>query len=373
MNLETLQFRIAITLINGIGNNLAKNLIAYLGSEEAVFKENKKTLSQIPGIGTTLAKEISNHKDALLRAEKEIEFIQKNKIQYLYYGDKNYPFRLKECPDAPLILFTKTPLNLNEGKFISIVGTRNATHYGKDNCRQFIKELAAIPNLHIISGLAYGIDICAHRAALDNDIPTIGVVAHGLDRIYPGIHRTTAVRMLERGGLVTEYLSDTNPDRQNFVQRNRIVAGLSDALIVVESAQKGGALITAGLANDYNREVFAFPGRTNDELSVGCNNLIKYNRATLINSAQDFMRFMSWDIEKPKKKSVQTELFTDLSDVEMQIFTAIRKHPEGMDVNELAINQSISYAKLTALLLALEFKGLLKCLPGNKYKASLPD
>ena len=374
MDLEKLKFRIGITLINGVGNNLAKNLIAYLGSEEAVFKETPKALSKIPGIGSSLAKEIINHKEALVRAEKEIEFILKNKIQYLYYADKNYPFRLKECPDAPLILFTKTARNLNDGKFVSVVGTRNATTYGKEICNHFIQTLAAVPNLAVVSGLAYGIDICAHKAALDNHLPTLGVIAHGLDKIYPPTHRSVAVRMLDKGGLVTEYLSNTNPDRPNFVQRNRIIAGLSDAVIVVESGIKGGALITAGLANDYNRDVFTFPGRVHDEWSKGCNKLIQQNRAALIHSADDFIRLMGWeDTLSPQKQIVQTELFINLSDEEMQIFTVIRKHPDGIHVNELSILSAMPYSKLTALLLQMEFKGLVKCLPGNVYKAVLPN
>jgi DNA processing protein len=374
MDLEKLKFRIGITLINGVGNNLAKNLIAYLGSEEAVFKETPKALSKIPGIGSSLAKEIINHKEALVRAEKEIEFILKNKIQYLYYADKNYPFRLKECPDAPLILFTKTARNLNDGKFVSVVGTRNATAYGKEICNHFIQTLAAVPNLAVVSGLAYGIDICAHKAALDNHLPTLGVIAHGLDKIYPPTHRSVAVRMLDKGGLVTEYLSNTNPDRPNFVQRNRIIAGLSDAVVVVESGIKGGALITAGLANDYNRDVFTFPGRIHDEWSKGCNKLIQQNRAALIHSADDFIRLMGWeDTLSPQKQIVQTELFINLSDEEMQIFTVIRKHPDGIHVNELSILSAMPYSKLTALLLQMEFKGLVKCLPGNVYKAVLPN
>lgn len=374
MDLEKLKFRIGITLINGVGNNLAKNLIAYLGSEEAVFKETPKALSKIPGIGSSLAKEIINHKEALVRAEKEIEFILKNKIQYLYYADKNYPFRLKECPDAPLILFTKTARNLNDGKFVSVVGTRNATAYGKEICNHFIQTLAAVPNLAVVSGLAYGIDICAHKAALDNHLPTLGVIAHGLDKIYPPTHRSVAVRMLDKGGLVTEYLSNTNPDRPNFVQRNRIIAGLSDAVVVVESGIKGGALITAGLANDYNRDVFTFPGRIHDEWSKGCNKLIQQNRAALIHSADDFTRLMGWeDTLSPQKQIVQTELFVNLSDEEMQIFTVIRKHPDGIHVNELSILSAMPYSKLTALLLQMEFKGLVKCLPGNVYKAVLPN
>jgi len=372
MNPDLLKFKIGITLINGIGNNLAKNLVAYLGNEEAVFKEKKHNLSKIPGIGAALAKEIVNHKAALSRAEEEIEFVLKNDIQCLYYTDKNYPFRLKECPDAPLIIYTKCKLNLNDARFVGVVGTRNATEYGREICRNFIAALATVPNVVIISGLAYGIDVCAHKAALDYHVPTIGVIAHGLDMIYPSVHRPVAVRMLEQGGLVTEYLSKTNPDRQNFVQRNRIIAGLSDAVVVVESAQKGGALITAELANDYNRDVFAFPGRVNDAWSKGCNALIRSNRASLIDSPDDFIKLMGWENLPAKKQDVQMELFTELSEEEMLIYTAVRKYPDGIHVNELSLVSSIPYSKLTSLLLQMEFKALVKCLPGGIYKAVIP-
>lgn len=372
MKPDLLKFRIGITLLNGIGNNLAKNLIAYLGNEEAVFKEKRKNLSKIPGIGSVLSREIVNHKEALLRAEAEIEFIQKNKIQCVYYTDKNYPFRLKECPDAPLILYTKCNQNLNDARFVGVVGTRNATEYGREMCRNFIAGLASVPNIVVISGLAYGIDICAHRAALEFNIPTVGVIAHGLDMVYPAVHRPVAVHMLEKGGLVTEYLSKTNPDRQNFVQRNRIIAGLSDALVVVESAQKGGALITAELANDYNRDVFAFPGRVSDASSKGCNALVKTNRASLIESPEDFIKQMGWDEQTTRKQGVQTMLFTELSEDEASIYSTIRKSPEGIHVNELSISTSIPYSKLTSLLLEMEFKALVKCIPGGIYKAVIP-
>lgn len=372
MNYDLLKFRIGITLINGIGNNIAKNLIAYLGNEEAVFKEKQKNLMRIPGVGEVLAKEIVNHKSALQRAENEIEFIIKNDIQCLYYADKTYPFRLKECPDAPLVLFTKNKVPLNEARFIGVVGTRNATDYGKEICKNIAISLASIHNVVIVSGLAYGIDICAHRNALDYNIPTIGVIAHGLDMIYPSAHRNTAARMLEKGGLVTEYLSKTNPDRQNFVQRNRIIAGLSDAIIVVESAQKGGALITAELANDYNRDVFAFPGRINDVWSKGCNSLIKTHRATLIESPDDFIKLMGWDKSSKDNQHVQTELFTELSDEELKIYSLLRQTPEGIHVNELAILSENSYSKITSILLEMEFKGLVKSIPGSIYKTCIP-
>ncbi len=372
MNSELLKYRIAITLIDGVGNNIAKNLIAYLGNEEAVFKESRKNLSKIPGIGEVLARKISNNKSALERAEKELEFLQKNNIYSLYYADKNYPFRLKECPDAPLVLFSKSSINLNDSKFVSVVGTRNITSYGKDICRDFVRTLASVPNLVVISGLAYGVDICAHKTAIEYHIPTIGVIAHGLDMIYPAMHRNTAAKMLKNGGIVTEYLSKTNPDRQNFVQRNRIIAGMSDAVVVVESAQKGGALITADLGNDYNRDVFAFPGRINDKWSKGCNSLVKTNRANLIETPDDFLKLMNWDDIKEQKKSVQTQLFTELTKDELAIYTFIRKYPDGIHVNELAVETAISYSKLSSLLLEMEFKALVKCMPGGIYRSVVP-
>lgn len=369
MKTELLKYKIGITLIKGIGNNLAKNLIAYLGSEEAIFSEKQQNLAKIPGIGDILSKEIVNH-NVLKRAEQEVEFILKNKIQPYYFTDKEYPFRLKECPDSPIMIYTRGNCNLNNGKFIGIVGTRNATETGKENCKKLITDLAQQqPNSIIVSGLAYGVDICAHKAALDSGLPTIGVVGHGLDRIYPAAHRSTAVKMVDDGMLLTEYLSLTNPDRQNFVQRNRIIAGLCDVTIVVESAARGGALITAELANDYNRDVFTFPGRVNDEWSAGCNALIKANKASLIESADDVMRYMNWEKQNESATTnIQTTLFLDLSDEEQNIVSTLRQFSEGLQLNELAIKLENPVSKISSLLLEMEFKGIVKCLPGNLYK-----
>jgi DNA processing protein len=243
-NEQKLLHRIGLTLIKGIGNNLAKNLIAYVGSEEQIFRENRKNLEKVPGIGEALSHEITKA-NVLQRAEKELEFIRKNKINALFFNDKAYPYRLRECADAPIMLYSKGNCDVNAGKFVGIVGTRNATEYGKENCRNLIRNLAnQLPNCIIVSGLAYGVDICAHKSALENGLSTIGIIGHGLDRIYPATHRPTAVKMLEQGLLLTEYISETNPDRQNFVQRNRIIAGMCDVTVVIESAAKGGALIT---------------------------------------------------------------------------------------------------------------------------------
>lgn len=368
-NEQKLLYRIGLTLIKGIGNNLAKNLIAYVGSEEQIFRENRKNLEKIPGIGEVLSHEIV-HAKVLQRAQKELEFIVKNKINTLYFNEKSYPYRLRECADAPILLYSKGNCDINTGKFIGIVGTRNATEYGKENCRDLIKQLAnQLPNTVIVSGLAYGVDICAHKSALDNGISTIGVIGHGLDRIYPATHRSTAVKMLENGLLLTEYISETNPDRQNFVQRNRIIAGMCDVTIVIESASKGGALITAELANDYNRDVFAFPGRVGDEWSAGCNQLIKHNKASLIESAADLLRFMSWEAQQNDKQSnIQTALFLDLSDDEQSVVTELRSRQEGVQLNELALVLGCPVSKMSAMLLEMEFKGLVRCLPGNVYK-----
>jgi DNA processing protein len=367
---EQLKYKIGITLIKGIGNNLAKNLIAYVGSAAAVFKERQATLAKIPGIGETLSREIASQ-DVLQRAEEEIAFITKNSIQTYYYADRDYPFRLKECHDAPIMLYSKGNCNLNDGKFVGIVGTRNAIEIGRENCQKLVAGLASQQiDFVIVSGLAYGIDFCAHKSALDVGLPTIGVVGHGLDRLYPSAHTATSLKMVSNGGaLVTEYLSGTNPEAPNFVQRNRIIAGLCDAIVVVESATRGGSLITAEMANEYNRDVFAYPGRVTDTWSAGCNGLIRNNKSSLIESAEDLCRFMSWESKGVKgETAIQTSLFLDLTPDEQQLIALLRQHTEGVHINALAILMEKPFSKITALLLEMEFKGLVKCLPGNVYK-----
>ncbi len=367
MNDEQLKYKIGITLIKGIGNNLAKNLIAYVGSVEGVFSETQRNLAKIPGIGEVLSREIVSQ-NVLQRAEKEVEFILKNKIRPFYFMDKEYPYRLKECADSPIMIYGKGTNDFNGGKFVAVVGTRNATEAGKENCRKLIDDLSKNhTNITIVSGLAYGIDICAHKAALDTGLSTVGIVGHGLDRIYPSMHRSVAEKMLEKGALLTEYLSETNPDKQNFVQRNRIIAGMCDALVVVESATRGGALITADVANDYNRDVFAFPGRVSDEWSGGCNALIKQNKASLIESADDLLKFMNWESQR-SISNVQTALFVDLSDEEQTIASMLRQNTDGLQLNELAVHSAKPVSKISSLLLEMEFKGIVKCLPGNLYK-----
>ncbi len=368
MSNELLKYQIGINLIKGVGPSLAKNLIAYLGSVEAVFKEKRSNLEKIPGIGKVISNEIYTQ-NVLDRAEREIEFIQKNKIKAIFYTDKAYPYRLKECDDSPIVIYQKGDIELNNGRFVSIVGTRNATEKGREICKQLIVDLnSKISNLIVVSGLAYGIDICAHKTAVDHNIPTIGVLGHGLDRIYPALHRSTAVKMLSEGALITEFMSGTKPDKQNFVQRNRIIAGMCDALVVVESAKKGGALITANLANDYNRDVFAVPGGVYDEWSAGCNLLIKSNKAALIESAKDIVNLMNWEVSKRNDKEIQTNLFTELNENEQLIFGMIRQFPDGVNVNEIAVQLKLPFSKLSSQLLEMEFKGVIKCLPGGKYR-----
>jgi len=365
MNSDLL-YKIAITLIPEIGDIVGKKLVSYCGSVEAVFREKKNFLMKIPGVGTHLANCIVNQ-NVLKRAEKEIKFIEKFKITPLFYLDKNYPQRLKHCADNPIMLYYKGNADLNSQKIISIVGTRNATEYGKELCNTFIRDVSEMDIL-IVSGLAYGIDANAHKAALDNNLKTVGILAHGLDRIYPHLNKPLAGKMLNNGGLLTEFISDTNPDRENFPKRNRIVAGISDAVIVIESALKGGALITADIANSYNRDVFAFPGKIGDKYSEGTNNFIKTNRAALIQSAKDLKYIMRWE-ENDNKSNIpkQHKLFVDLSPEEKTLVEILKIEGEtGFD--KLYLKSKLNMSKVAASLLNLEFEGVVKVLPGKVYK-----
>ena len=365
----SLRFQIALSQIKGIGPVLAKNLIAYIGNAEGVFRESQANLAKIPDIGIALSKQIKQQQtEALNRADKELFFIHKYNINTVFYTDKDYPYRLKECADSPIILFTKGNISLNESRNIALVGTRDATEYGKELCCNLIKDLAKfVPDATIVSGLAYGIDICAHKASVEVNLPTIGIVGHGLDRLYPAQHRQTTVKMLEMGGLVSEYLSETIPEKQNFVQRNRLIAGLCDAIIVVESAEKGGSLITADMAQSYNRDVFAFPGRVGDTQSAGCNRLISSNKAGLITSASDLIQAMCWEINPEQNTVIQPSLFMELTEIQ-QIVVGILRKTETLSVNELAIALQMPVSKTSSLLLEMEFNGIVKCLPGNVYK-----
>jgi DNA processing protein len=353
----------------GVGDITAKNLIAYCGSTEEVFKANKKTLEKIPGIGTVLIDVISNgeiQSDALKRAEEEIKFIEKEKITVLFFTDKNFPYRLKQCDDAPVLLYNKGNADLNAEKIISIVGTRNATNYGRKTTEKIIKDLSPFSPL-IVSGLAYGIDIVAHRAALKNNLQTVGVLAHGLDLLYPAEHANTAKQMTEQGGLLTEFISQTEMVPEFFPRRNRIVAGLADATIVIESKKSGGSLITADIANSYSREVFAVPGRLDESSSEGCNQLIKANKAMLIQSAEDIVKALNWDVQTKKPKQMQAELFKNLSGEE-ELLVNILKEKKGVHIDELSVVSNLPINKTATLLLNLEFSGIVKSLPGKIFE-----
>lgn len=363
-----LQEAIAITLLPNVGTKHAKNLIAHCGSPRAVFEEKKQNLLKIPGIGGHVVEGVTREK-VMERAEKEVNYILKHHIQTHYFLDKTYPQRLRNCEDGPLVLFQLGKVDLNPPKVLAVVGTRNSTSYGEQITRQFCEDLAPYQPL-LVSGLAYGIDITAHKGALQNKIPTAGVVAHGLDRLYPELHRKTARQMIEDGGgLVTEFLTETNPDRENFPMRNRIIAGMCDAVVVVEAAKKGGALITAKLANSYSREVFAFPGRITDEFSEGCNNLIKSNLACLINSVKDFEYLLNWKKNNGKvsPKSVQKELFVELSAPEKKVVEALRAAGGEMALELLCMHTEIPVNQILSHLMSLELHGLVSNKPGKMY------
>ncbi|RPH28640.1 MAG: DNA-protecting protein DprA [Bacteroidales bacterium] len=355
-------------MIPKIGSINAKKLIAYCGGIEAVFKQSKKALLKIPGIGDCLASEITNQKVIGL-AEKEIEFINKYGIKALFYLDPEYPERLRQCEDCPIVLFVKgkAEINFNREKFISIVGTRKATDYGKVVCEKLIAGLSEKGyNPIIVSGLAYGIDIIAHKSALKNQLQTLAVLGHGLDMIYPTAHRNIAKSIVETGALLTDFPSNTTIDRNNFIKRNRIIAGLSDATIVIESGEQGGALITADLANSYSREVFAVPGNVGAKYSQGCNQLIKSNKAALIETPEDIEFFLGWEPASTQKQPKQITLFAELT-VEEQIIVDYLKTVEQESIDLISIKTQIPVSKVSSLLLNLEFAGLVKTKPGKVF------
>jgi DNA processing protein len=362
----SLKHKIALGLIPRIGDINARKLVSHFGSVEAIFHEPYRNLIKIPGIGSGLAKYISD-RSYLDTAEKEVEYISKNNIRTYFYLDNDYPFRLRQCDDSPVVFFFNGNVDLNAPKMLSVIGTRNATSRGKELCEKIIGGLAAgHPDLVIISGLAYGIDITSHKAALSHNLKTIAVLGHGFKTTYPAIHATIARNIVKQGGLLTDFLSDALPERNNFIKRNRIIAGLSDATLVVESGIKGGALITADIASSYNRDVFAVPGRPDDQWSAGCNSLIKENKAALVENSDDIEYFLNWTPEK-SKIPVQRTLFSDLDDTEKMICELLMKQGE-MTIDSICRSIDMPVHKLSSLLLRMEFNGLLKCLPGNLYR-----
>ena len=364
---EKIFYQIALTHINGVGVTLARALMQAVGDEEAIFTGSVRKLEAIPRISKRLIGEI-RHSDVLRRAEQELKFIEKNNIRPLFFTDADYPQRLTNCIDAPIMLYTKGNTDFNREKVVSIVGTRNASKYGQDFCQKFIHDLSEqFPEIMIVSGLAYGIDVYAHRAALQNNVSTVGVLAHGLDRLYPAQHRNTAIEMLENGALLTEFPSGTNPDKHNFVRRNRIVAGMADAVVVVESGEKGGSLITADIADSYFREVFALPGRTTDKASAGCNQLIANNKAVLLQNVDGFAKHLGWSKSGKPQQPKQRELFLNLTEDEEKIFNALNKC-DSLQVNMLAIELNTPVSELFFTLLELEMKNIVEALPGGVYK-----
>ena len=362
-----LLFLLALQKIEGVGDIVAKKLLLHCGSAETIFKTKASQLSSIDGVGNVLLKNLKN-KSVFAEAENELKYIRENNINVSFYKDETYPDRLKHCIDSPVLLFTAGNLNFKNRKIISIVGTRQITSYGTDFCKKLIEDLAPL-NPIIVSGFAYGVDIVAHQTAMDLNLQTIGVLAHGLNQIYPKTHSKYVAKMEQNGGFMTEFWSSSNPEKENFVRRNRIVAGISEATIVIESAEKGGSLITANLANDYNRDVFAVPGRTSDKLSQGCNNLIKTARANLLTSAADIMYILNWQPEDSSvAKVIQKQLFVTLDSQEQKIYDYLQKNGKQL-LDVIAIENDFPVFKISSYLLNMELKGVIRPLPGKLFEA----
>lgn len=367
---ETL-YAIALTRINYFNHTTSLRLYRRLGSATAIMEHRHDIKAVLPDASPRLVESLKDVSEAMRRAERELEFDEAHDIQPLVIGDSNYPERMRECDDAPLVLFYRGTANLNQRRIVSIVGTRHCTVYGQDIIRKFTEELKELcPETIIVSGLAYGVDINAHRNALKNGIDTIGVLAHGLDYLYPTAHRDTAAQMLNHGGLATEFMTATNADKMNFVRRNRIIAGLADATIVVESAKKGGSLITAEIAQGYGRDVFAFPGNVGLPYSEGCNNLIRNNQAGLIASAEDFVKAMGWTedslLTQAKKKGIERQLFPELSDDERKITTLLTQE-NNLQSSIICTKTGLTIAATNSALFSLEMKGIVRMMAGGIY------
>ncbi len=359
-----LLYQIALTLVPNIGDVHAKALVNIYGTAEGIFKAPKRQLEQIEGIGTVRAASIKAF-SGFSCCEEEIGFIEKYRITPLFLSAPGYPQRLLNCYDSPAMLYYRGNADLNDNKIVSVVGTRNHSEYGRHQCEKLVEDLRE-QKVTVISGLAFGIDTIAHKTALKNNLDTVGVLAHGLDRIYPSQNKNLAKQMTAQGGLLTDFTSGSNPDKPNFPKRNRIVAGMCDALVVIESGVKGGSLITAELANSYNKDVFAIPGRVNDTKSEGCNYLIKNNKASLITKAADLVELMNW-APKEKKLKKQRELFIELSPDE-KILLSILQQQETIQVDELYLRSNLSSSAVAAALLMLEMEGVVTALPGKVYK-----
>jgi len=364
---DDLLYQIALTLVPNIGPVQAKILTEHFGNAQNIFTASKNQLGNIEGIGAIKAKSIKTF-DNFSTAEREIAFIEKHKIETFFLKDEKYPKRLLNCYDSPTLLYFRGNADLNTAKIISIIGTRNNTEYGRQQTEQLISELQSHQIL-IVSGLAYGIDAIAHKTAVLNNKPTVGVLAHGLDKIYPSQHAALAKQMLLNGGLLTEFRQETLPEKHNFPRRNRIVAGMADATVVIETAVKGGSMITAELANDYNRDVFAFPGKVTDSKSAGCNQLIKNNKAVLLTDTAQLIEMLGWSEKKVKRKE-QKELFISLSDDE-QILINILKEKETVHIDEIFLKSGLTSSTIASAMLNLEFQNAVTSLPGKMYRLLL--
>ncbi|MCH3883772.1 DNA-processing protein DprA [Tenacibaculum aquimarinum] len=363
MKKEKLLAVLRLQATNNVGDILAKKLISTVGDVEQIFKERTTTLQKINGIGSLITTNLFDKKNRIL-AEEELAYIEKNNTQYSYFLEDNYPSNLSQCIDSPILLFNDGNVALSD-KIISIVGTRNISAYGRDFCNQLVADLAEY-NPIIISGFAYGIDICAHKAAIKNNLQTIAVLAHGFDQIYPKTHKKYINQVNEKGGFLTEFWHNENPQRENFLKRNRIVAGISKATIIIESAKKGGSLVTADIANSYNRDVFSVPGRTIDLYSQGCNNLIKTNQAHLLTSAEDIVKMLNWDVSK-KQTPKQETLFVELNETEQKIYDYLQENGKQL-LDVIALHCDLPTYKLASILVQMELKGIVKPLPGKMFE-----
>ena len=365
MTEHNLLYVLALQNVARIGDITAKKLINNCGSAEGVFKEKKSNLLKIDGIGTTTISDVFStyHFE---EAEKELKYIKDNDIKCLYFMDENYPEKLKHCIDGPILLFQSGEINLKKQRIISIVGTRKITTYGTAFCEQLVEQLAPF-NPVIVSGFAYGTDITAQKAALKHNLQTVGCLAHGLNQIYPKVHKKYVADIEKHGGFLTEFWSTSNPDRENFLKRNRIIAGLSEATIVIESAEKGGSLVTADIANSYNRDVFAVPGRTTDSQSVGCNNLIKYQKAQMLTNPMDIPYILNWQLEDNKKPAIQKQLFVELEVDEKAIYNYLKDNSK-QQLDTIALECEMPIFKVASLLLNMELKGVIRPLPGKLFE-----
>ena len=368
---QELFYVMALTRLTNFNYQQALELYKTVGSAQLLYEHRNEIGDIVKEASPTLMQALQNWDDAMKRADFELHYMQEHSIRGLVLGDDDYPQRLCECPDAPLVLYYKGNCDLNQTKIVSIVGTRQMTVYGQDLIRHFVSDLKRhCSNVLIVSGLAYGVDICAHREALANGYETVGVLAHGLDQIYPYRHRETAAEMVNHGGLLTEFMTQTNADKPNFVRRNRIVAGMADATVLVESAAKGGGLITCEIAQSYDRSVFAFPGNVGSEFSKGCNNMIRDNVAGLISNANDFVVAMGWQDEALRKQAmadgIERNLFPDLSPEEQKVVSLLQQ-TNNLQLNILSVKTGIPIGQLTALLFQLEMKGVVKPLAGGTY------